>query len=66
VLTQLVQRLAHHLHGDALTVAVREVEDVAGNQLDGLDHAHRVNCRPIAEVVENNVCTDGERQTDWP
>ena len=67
MLTQPIQPGAHHLHGDTVLVAVGEVEDVAGNQLDGLDHAHRVNCRPpIAEVVENNVCTDGERQTDWP
>jgi hypothetical protein len=65
VLTQPGQTLAHHLHGDALIVAVGEVEDVAGDQLDGLDHAHRVDCRPpIAEVVENHVCTDGKCKTD--
>ena len=27
-------------------VTLGEVEDVAGNQLDGLDHAHGVGCRP--------------------
>ena len=42
MLCQPVQAGAHHLHGDALMIAVDEVEDVAGNQLDGLDHAHAV------------------------
>ena len=39
MLTQPVQPSAHQLHGDALAVAVGGVEDVAGHQLDGLDHA---------------------------
>ena len=35
--------------------------------LDGLDHAHRVDCRPpIAEVVEDHVCADGKCKTDQP
>ena len=35
--------------GEALAGLLGEVEDVAGNQLDGLDHAHGVGCRsPIA------------------
>ena len=48
-----------------LIVAVGHVEDVAGDQLDGLDHAHGVDCRPpIAEVVEKHVCADGKCKTD--
>ena len=59
------QPSAHELHGDALAIAVGEVEDVAGNQLDGLDHAHGVDGRPpIAEVVENHVCADDKCKTD--
>ena len=46
VLCQPVQAGAHHLHGDALMIAVGGVEDVAGNQLDGLDHAHSTDRRP--------------------
>jgi hypothetical protein len=51
--------------GEALASLVGEVEDVAGNQLDGFDHAHGVDCRPpMAEVVENHVCADGKCKTD--
>ena len=51
--------------GEALAGLLGEVEDVAGNQLDGLDHAHGVDCRPpMAEVVENHVCADGKCKTD--
>ena len=65
VLGQPGQPGAHHLHGDALLIGLGEVEDVAGEQLDGLDHAHGVDCRPpIAEVVENHVCGDGKCKTD--
>jgi len=39
--------------------------DVAGDQLDGLDHAHGVACGPpVAEMVENHVCVDGKCKTD--
>jgi hypothetical protein len=34
------------VHGDALMIAVGGVEDVAGNQLDGLDHAHSTDRHP--------------------
>ena len=51
--------VVHQLHGDALILTVGDTEDVAGNELDGLDHAHWVDCRPpMAEVVENRVCAD--------
>ena len=30
--------------GEALAGLLGEVEDVAGNQLDGFDHAHGVDC----------------------
>ena len=51
--------------GEALAGLLGEVEDVAGHQLDGLDHAHGVDCGPpIAEVVENHVCADGKCKTD--
>ena len=32
--------------GEALAGLLGEVEDVAGNQLDGFDHAHGVDCGP--------------------
>ncbi len=32
--------------GEALAGLFGEVEDVAGHQLDGLDHAHGVDCGP--------------------
>ena len=52
--------------GEALAGLLGEVDDLAGNQLDGLDHAHGVDCRPpIAEVVEDHVCAVGKRKTDW-
>ena len=51
--------------GEPLAGLLGEVEDVAGNQLDGLDHAHGVDRRPpVAEVVENHVCADGKCKTD--
>ena len=51
---QLGQVTLDAAEGEALAGLLGEVEDVAGNQLDGLDHAHAVDCRPpIAEVVEN-------------
>src|ERR1700742_3201751 len=54
-----------HFHVDALTVAVGEVEDVAGEKLDGVDHAHRVHSRPpIDEVAEDRACADGRCKTD--
>ena len=40
---------------------------MAGNQLDGLDDARPVDCRPpIAEVVEDqdHVCAVGKCKTD--
>ena len=40
------QPSAHQLHGDALAIAVGVVEDVAGQQLDGLHPARGVDCRP--------------------
>jgi len=53
MLTQLGQTLAHHLQFDAMIVAVGEVDDVAGDQLDGLGHAHGVDCwPPRADLVE--------------
>ena len=62
---QLGQVTLDVAEGDALAGLLGEVEDVAGNQLDGLDHAHGVDCRPpIAEVVENHVCADGKCKTD--
>ena len=51
VLCQPVQAGAHHLHGDALMIAVGGVEDVAGNQLDGLDHAHSTDRRPYGRAA---------------
>ena len=46
-------------------IVAAHVEDVAGNKLDGLDHAHGLGCRPpIAEVVEKHVCADGKCKTD--
>ena len=42
---------------ETLGSAVGEVEDVAGNQLDGLDHAHGVDCRPpIARWSKISLC----------
>ena len=38
--------VAHRLHGDLLPRALGEGEDLAGNQLDGLDHAHAHDRRP--------------------
>jgi hypothetical protein len=35
------------LHTDRLALAVGEAEDVAGRQLDGLDHAHGTDGRPV-------------------
>ena len=62
---QLGQVTLDVAEGEALAGLLGEVEDVAGNQLDGLDHAHGVDCRPpIAEVVENHVCADGKCKTD--
>ena len=43
--SQLGQMALDVAEGDALAGLVGEVEDVAGNQLDGLDHAHGVDCR---------------------
>ena len=40
------QPSAHQLHGDALAIAVGVVEDVAGQQLDGLHLARGVDRRP--------------------
>ena len=51
--------------GEALAGLLGEVEDVAGNQLDGFDHAHGVDCGPpMREVVENHVCADGKYKSD--
>ena len=43
---QLGQVTLDVAEGEALAGLLGEVEDVAGNHLDGLDHAHRVGCRP--------------------
>ena len=65
MLTQPIQPGPHHLHGYAAIVAVGVGEEVAGDQLDRLDHAHAVDYRPpMAEVVENHVCADGKCKTD--
>ena len=53
--------------GDALAGLLGEVEDVAGVQLEVLDSRTGVDCRPpMAEVVEDHVCADGECKTEWP
>ena len=55
--SQLGQMVLDVAEGDALAGLVGEVEDAAGNQLDGLDHAHGVDCRAlIADLVEITFC----------
>ena len=50
---QLGQVTLDVAEGEALAGLLGEGEDVARNQLDGLDHAHGVDCRPpTAEGVE--------------
>src|SRR6476469_897680 len=44
------------VEGEALAGLLGEVEDVAGNRLDGPDHAHGVDCRPHMAEVDNHVC----------
>ena len=64
---QLGQVALDVAEGQPLAGLLGDGEDGAGNQLDGLDHAHGVDRRPppIAEVVENYVCADGKCKTDW-
>ena len=64
---QLGQVTLYVAEGEALADLRGEVEQVGGNQLGGLDHAHGVDCRPpIAEVVEDHVCAVGKCKSDWP
>ncbi len=50
---QLGQVTLDVAEGEALAGLLGHVEDLAGDQLDGLDLAHAVDCRPpMAEVVE--------------
>ena len=59
MLAQPVQPGAHHLHGDALIVAVDHVEDVVGDQLDGLDLAHGTDRRgAMAPMLNTPLCSD--------
>ena len=55
MLTQPIQPGPHHLHGDAVIVAVGHVEDVAGDQLDGLDLAHGTDRRPAVAPMSPNT-----------
>ena len=55
MLTEPIQPGAHYLHGDAAIVAVGHVEDVAGEQLDGLDLAHGTDARPAMAPMSSNT-----------